>query len=369
MKRIRRYILYNYITDANISFTITAKQYIRLFKRVGFHVFESYFRNISFDTTVAPSVIPIIHPFFYAVINFNRASRTLYNYIAIDVCESETMGPLALQYIKIPKMYILPSKKCVEVYKKYIPNKRLFYLPHMIEEEYLQGAYRKATSTTLIRLLQIKQQKELVYVGYIAKHSWWRKGVDILIRFFNFFKHFYKNSKLILLTNDSELELIKNNIYTYILNDENIVVLKGDYTKEDLSLFFYILDIYPATSRGGAFEIPFLEATFHGAIVPHVRDAPWGEYLPEKLGVTKYNRTTVHVNGSLAYQLYGGPGWEPNPHDLVFAVTNNSLKELKQIVEEHRQFLLENYTIEGNIERARNILESISNEIIWTLAK
>jgi len=192
MKRIRRYILYNYITNSNTSFTITAKQYIRLFKRAGFHVFESYFRNISFDTTVAPSVIPIIHPFFYAVITFNRVPRTLYNYIAIDLCESEEMGPLAFQFLRIPKMYILPSKKCVEVYKKYIPNKRLFYLPHMIEEEYLQGAYRKATSTTLIRLLQIKQQKELVYVGYIAKHSWWRKGVDILIRFSTFFKHFYK---------------------------------------------------------------------------------------------------------------------------------------------------------------------------------
>ena len=353
-----KYIIYGYITNSNTSFTITARQYITLFKRAGFKVYEQFYRSlVSWNYKDAPNVLPIIHPFFYAVINFQRIPYSLYNIVVIDVCESEEMGPLALQYIKIPRFYIVPSKKCVEVYSKYIPHNKVFYLPHMLEEVFLKDTYVQATSEELLRLYEKKKQNDEIYVGYIVKHSWWRKGADILFSFYRFLKATWPNTRLLVLTSREEFEVISK----FAQGSKDVVFLIGDYTVEDLSLFYKIVDIYPAVSRGGAFEIPFLEAVWHGAIVPHVKTAPWAEYLPNEFAIERFRSATVHAIGSLAWQLYGGPGWEPDTFDLYDKVVSIGIKEGKQIANEHRQFLLENYTIQGNIGKARELLNNIFN--------
>ncbi len=361
-----KHIIYGYITNSNTSFTITARQYITLFKRAGFKVYEQFNRSlVSWNYRDAPTVLPVIHPFFYAVLNLQRIPYSVYSSTAIDVCESEEMGPVALQYIKIPRFYIVPSKKCVEVYAKYIPRNNVFYLPHMLEEEYLHDVYKNATSEVLKTLYEKKKQTDEIYIGYIVKHSWWRKGADVLIKFYRFIKATWPNSKLIIITSQSEREIITK----LAQGIQDIIILVGDYTKADLSLFYKIVDIYPATSRGGAFEIPFLEAVWHGAIVPHVAEAPWAEYLPSAFAISKYHRSTVHAIHSLAWQLYGGPGWEPDSFELYEKVVSLGLKEGKQISESHKQFLLDYYTIDGNITRARELLNSIFSRYTWIQAK
>jgi hypothetical protein len=235
----------------------------------------------------------------------------------------------------------------------------------MLEEAFLKDAYKHATSEELLRLYEKKKQNDEIYVGYIVKHSWWRKGADILFSFYRFLKATWPNTRLLVLTSREEFEVINK----FAQDSKDVVFLIGSYTIEDLSLFYKIVDIYPAVSRGGAFEIPFLEAVWHGAIVPHVAKAPWAEYLPNEFAIERFRSATVHAIGSLAWQLYGGPGWEPDTFDLYDKVVNIGIKEGRQIAKEHRKFLLENYTIQGNVERARELLNKIFNDYTWIRAK
>jgi len=243
---------------------------------------KKYFRIEEIDELAFPSITPhskplvVIHPYFFIMIRASKQiSRKLHRYggfIGIDVCDSDHISRLAVSTTNYAHTLFVPSNFCREVYVRSGVKTNVDVLPHGLDPEFFVKP--RNPGQFFGDLLKFKQRHNLKFILFYLWHSEYRKGWDLVFKFYNILRKERKDAILVLKTATPNGPAIKQ------CKQVNCINVAG-WLSEDQKIELYDLaDIYPLFSRGGGFELNGLEALARNVVVLAAAKGPWTDYLP-----------------------------------------------------------------------------------------
>ena len=295
------YLIYAYPKTHRVSFTLIAEKHIEYMKKInGVRVYEV---NEQSFPTLNPVAKPtaFVHPAIFImhkvastrvdhdgnfVMEYYKWWKNKFNQIiGIDVCDSDRISDFAVFLLNLTDQVVVPSRLCVEVYKKSGVKVPVHRVPHGVDPEWYEIPNVWETmpvasinpSILQLYLYKLKRKKKIIL--YWLWHSADRKGWEEVYQTYLRLVKERNDVVLVLKTmepNIPEFQQVVNvgaiNVYGW-LDDYNKMAL---YDIADVNLNF---------SRGGGFELNCLESLARGVPCISSNWGSWVDYVPPFLQV------------------------------------------------------------------------------------
>ncbi len=268
-------IWYCYPIWNRVSFSLVAKQHIKYLKQ-RFYIDE-------IDELALPTVSPyskpllIVHPLFYVFAKFGKhIEKRLYRFkavLGIDVADSDLISRLAVSITNYTDGVIVPSNFSKESFIRSGVKVPVYVIPHGLEPEWFN--LPKSKPNAFNDLWELKKRKNLTYLLFFLWHSDYRKGADLVIKYYSKLRKLRKDVVLIIKTMTNEGKIQE------IIRKLGGIVVSGWLTESQKMELYDLCDIYPLFTRGGGFEINGLEAISRGLVVLAGKGGAWDDYLPD----------------------------------------------------------------------------------------
>jgi len=266
-------IWYIYPQWHKVSFSIIAEKHIRELRK--------YFRIYEIDEVAFPTLSPctkpllIIHPLFYPMVKYSKHVERLLTrirgIIGIDVADSDRISNLAVSITNYCEAVIVPSTFAREAYVRSGVTRPVYVVPHGLDNEYFT---KPKEVKHFKQLWELKKKKNLKYLLFFCWHSEYRKGLDLVLKTYHKLRKLRNDIVLILKLMGTNPQLHQ------LMNKLGGIIIHGWLTEEQKLELYDVCDIYLGFSRGGGFELNFLEALARGEIVIAAERGAWTDYLP-----------------------------------------------------------------------------------------
>jgi glycosyltransferase involved in cell wall biosynthesis len=279
-----------------VSWSIVGWRHVHHLKKLGMHIEEVEERTIP---TLYLQTHPflIFHPFFYPFQAYERSIKKSLplasGVIGIDVADSDRISEYAVHLTEYADALIVPSEFSRKSFLNSGVRKPVYAIPHGLDEEFYE--LPPNPNPYFGALAKKKSRENLVYAVFFLQHSDYRKGFDLVLKWYQKLKKERSNVLLIVITPVPYVSGKKFggiNIYGWFGINEKIAL-------------YDLADIYPLFSRGGGFEMCGLEALSRKAVVIAPKGGSWAEYLP-KFSLVKSHRCSyvlkdnpIHVGGGV----------------------------------------------------------------------
>jgi glycosyltransferase involved in cell wall biosynthesis len=264
---------------------------------------------------------------YYTIFNTQLFWRGIPNYgrnIVFEVSDTDTLSQLASYFFRnqpVDKI-VVPSnwaKQGFYASKSPIPQP-IYVIPHALNPEMFHYPAKIMPHPCVLAILP---------------HSWERKGGDIVVKVFSELKqsgyYFYP---LILISNLTEYRI------------KGINAIKTPLPDSDYYSIFSACDILFYPVRGGAFEIPVIEALALGLDVVVTEKGAWSEWVLDENDVY-WIKVAKKVKLWYTNPFHVGYFLDPDPEDayqkLVMALANWSLDKKKENLENRAILYRERY--------------------------
>jgi glycosyltransferase involved in cell wall biosynthesis len=276
-------IWYAYPFWKHVSFGVIGEKHYELLKQ--------YFTITPIDECALPQIqilsypLIIVQPYFFMMQKYeNRIARNLNKIkgiIGVDVADSDHISDLAVRLTEYATAIIVPSNFSRQSLLNSGVKQPVHVVPHGVPTEYLETPPQE--TTLLTHLANFKKAGNLKLILCYMMHSPYRKGLDLLIQFYNKLQKEYRNVILIVKTAQAVGYFTKpvENIGGILENHMDGIILKKWLTEQEKIELFDLCDLYFLSSRGGGFEHPALEALARGEIVLGAKGGSWEDYLPD----------------------------------------------------------------------------------------
>jgi glycosyltransferase involved in cell wall biosynthesis len=329
-------VWYVYPLRKHVSFGVIGEKHYNLLKQrfVVTKIDEEAFPQFPLITS-RPLVI--MQPYFYSMQRFiDRIARKLpklKGIIGVDVADSDHISPYAVSLTEYATALIVPSNFSRQSYLNSGVKRPVHVLPHGLEKTWLKTPRLKTTFFS--HLAHLKDTENLKLILCYIIHSPYRKGLDLLLQFYNKLKKEYPNILLILKTSGTVgyFSQAPENITGAIENYMSGKILEGWLTEQQKMELFDLCDLFFLSSRGGGFEHPALEALGRGEIVLGAKGGSWEDYLPDWALIPSKKSGQVLPDNP----IHDGCGVELNVDKAVDKALEifNNLDEYKAKVREH----------------------------------
>jgi glycosyltransferase involved in cell wall biosynthesis len=267
----------------HVSFGVIGEKHYELLKQ--------YFTITPIDELALPQIqilshpLIIVQPYFYMIEKYgNRIARNLNKIkgiIGVDVADSDHISDLAVRLTEYATAIIVPSNFSRQSLLNSGVKQPVHVVPHGVSTEYFETPPQETTFLT--HLANFKKAGNLKLILCYMMHSPYRKGLDLLIQFYNKLQKEYHNVILIVKTAQAVGYFTKpiENIGGILENHMDGIISKKWLTEQEKMELFDLCDLYFLSSRGGGFEHPALEALARGEIVLGAKGGSWEDYLPD----------------------------------------------------------------------------------------
>ncbi|RLI87529.1 MAG: hypothetical protein DRP01_01600 [Archaeoglobales archaeon] len=327
---------------------------------------KKYYRIELIDELAFPYIsmttrpLIIIQPYFYL---FQKLEKRLAQkvsrssgLIGVDVADTDRLSPYAVKLTKYAKAFIVPSKKSKETYIKSGVKKPVHVIPHGIDEQWIDAP--KQPPNLFEHLAKLKERRNLKLILSFIVHSPYRKGLDILLRYYQALLKEYNNVLLVVKSANAvgyfpETIEYKKGKPKYQMEGR---VLSGWLTEQQKMELFDLCDLYALTSRGGGWEHPPMEALTRGVPVIGAKGGAWEEYMPEWSLIPSKKSDKVLPSNPI-HIGYGVEMIIDKAVDRTIEIFNN-YEEYKAKVKEHiEKFIRPNLTWDKIGEKLRDVVK------------
>jgi len=344
-------VVYVYPYWKRVSFGLIAEKHVSELKK--------YLKVSSLDETAFPHIslvtnpLLILQPYFYPFQNHEREIATkiqkniwkIKGIIGIDVADSDHITDYAVHLTNYSLAMIVPSQFSKKVYVDSGVKVPVYVVPHGIDESFITAPARSPITFPI--LARLKETKKLKVITSWILHSPFRKGRDILLKFFGELLKYRKDVVLVLKTFDRLHYFFKDNFdrINYSFEKENLAgeeIERGWLSEGDKRELFDLTDLYALTSRGGGFEHPALEALSRGVPTIAGEGGSWSDFIPSWLLVKSYKSGKVFEDNP----IHDGFGIEMDVNKAVDKALDilDNLEEYKERVREYAlTYVKENY--------------------------
>ena len=242
-------IWYVYPMLRRLSFTVISIRHIQELERK--------FRVQEIDEDAFPIIVPhsrpivFLHPFFYPMAKYGRMiAKKIYKYgalIGVDVADSNHISPLAVSMTNYATAMIVPSNFARQAYLRSGVKVPVYVVPHGVSNEYFKP--RTRDWGFLERYVRLKEKRGYIYLLHCVYHSDYRKGTDLVLKFYVELKKERRNVVLVLRT------LTPNGPIQNIVRRFGGLIISGWMKNEDQIPIYDMCDIYLNFARGGGFEL------------------------------------------------------------------------------------------------------------------
>ena len=284
------------------------------------HVIVSFDKNKVSKSSLPPGFDDYI---YYTIFNTQLFWRGIPRYgknIVFEVSDTDTLSQLALYFFRQQPVdeIVVPSNWAKQGFRS-VPQ-RIHVIPHALNPDMFHYPPKEMPHPCVLALLP---------------HSWERKGGDVVVKVFRELKDSgYRFYHLILINNTLDPRVKGMNVVKTPLPDpEYYSIFAG------CDILFYPV-------RGGAFEIPVIEALALGLDVVVTEKGAWSEWV---LGSSDVYWIKAPKKVRLWYtnQFHVGYFLDPDPEDayqkLVTALANWSLDKKRENLENRAVLYRERY--------------------------
>jgi len=267
-------VWYCYPIWNRVSFTLVAKNHIKYLRK--------YFFIEEIDENALPTLSPqsrpllVVHPLFYIFIKAAKhIEKRIYRYngiIGIDVADSDRISRLAVSITNYTDCCIVPSKFSREAFIRSGVRVPVHVVPHGLDNEWFN--LPKSKPNTFTDLWKLKNDRNYVFLLYFLWHSDYRKGADLVLKFYRELRKERKDVLLIVKT------ITQEGGFQRTIRKLGGVVVSGWLTETQKMELYDLADIYTLFTRGGGFELNGLEAIARKLVVLAPRGGAWDDYLP-----------------------------------------------------------------------------------------
>jgi len=328
-------IWYVYPMFKHVSFNIISEKHCDLLSQ--------YFRVDRIDELAFPFIQIITHPlilmqpYFYPLQKFEskiaRNLRKIHGTIGVDVADGDHITKYAVKLTNYATAMIVPSKFSKRAYVNSGVKRPVHVVPHGIEREWIETEKQKPA--TFHHLAKLKETRNLKLILSWILHSPRRKGLDLLLQYYQALIKEYNDILLVVKTAQGvgyfpETVEWRGGQLEYHMDGK--VLIKWLNEREKIELFD-LCDLYFLSSRGGAFEHPPLEALTRGEIVLGAKGGAWEDFLPDWALIPSRKSGQVLPNNP----IHNGCGVEllvDKAIDKTIEIFNN-LDEYRARVREH----------------------------------
>ena len=288
------------------------------------HVVVSFDKSKSSKASLSPGFDDYI---YYTIFNTQLFWNGIPNYgknIVFEVSDTDALSHLALNFFKYQPVneVVVPSnwaKQAFFALGMSIPQP-IHVIPHALNPDMFYYPPKEMPHPCVLAILP---------------HSWERKGGDIVVKVFHdLMKSGYRFYPLILTSNILEPRVRKINLVQVPLPDP------------DYYSIFAGCDILFYPVRGGAFEIPVIEALALGLDVVVTEKGAWSEWVLDPSHVY-WIRVAKKVKLWYTNPFHIGNFLDPDPEDayrqLVTALADWSLEKKKENLENRAILYRERY--------------------------
>jgi len=352
------YVWYVYPELKHVSFSSIGEWHYQLLKK--------YFRVEPIDELAFPTIAPIgyplvlMQPYFYVMGKVGKKiARKIDRYrgiIGVDVADSDHLSSFAVNLANYAKALIVPSNFSRNTYINSGVKVDVHVIPHGVEKEWIEAPPQSPQLFT--HLAKLKQERGYKLLLSYQTHSPFRKGLDLLLRFYQTLIKEYNNVLLVVKTAQGVgyfPETVENVGGVLEHHMDGKVIIKWLNEREKMELFD-LVDLYVLSSRGGAFEHPALEALTRGLPVIGAKGGAWEDYLPEWALIPSRKSEQVLPNNP----VHDGCGVEmllDKAVDRACEILNN-LEEYKAKVREYVTHVIKpNFTWYKIGERLKAVVE------------
>jgi len=285
------------------------------------HLIVSFDKNKVSKSSLPPGFDDYI---YYTIFNTQLFWRGVPRYgknIVFEVSDTDTLSQLALHFFKHQPVdeIIVPSNWAKQGFRS-VPQ-RIHVIPHALNPDMFHYSPKEMPHPCVLALLP---------------HSWERKGGDVVVKVFRELKDSgYRFYPLILISNLQEPSIKGLNAVKVPLPDpEYYSIFAG------CDILFYPV-------RGGAFEIPVIEALALGLDVVVTEKGAWSEWVLDPSHVY-WIKAPKKVKLWYTNPFHIGNFLDPDPEDayrqLVTALANWSLEKKKENLENRAILYRERYS-------------------------
>ena len=342
-------IYYVYPIWHRVSFSLIAREHVKQLKR--------YLKVYEIDELVLPTITPytrpllVLHPYFYMAVKyakrFERILTKSRGIIGVDVADSDRLTIQAVNMTHYTEAMIVPSNFARDAYIKSGVKRPVYVVPHGLSERYYS---ERRTINFFRKLWEMKRSRNLKYLLFFCWHSPERKGLDLVLKTYRLVREERKDIVLIM-----KLMTLDPRIHG-IVAPLGGIILHGWLTEDQKLELYDHCDIYLGFSRGGGFELNYLEALARGEIVIAPNRGSWVDYLPEFSLVECHNCPYVLKDNP----IHCGRGVEIDVDKAVKKILDiaDNLDEYKARVKEYVETKVrKEYTWERVGLKLKNILE------------
>jgi len=256
-----------------------------------YHLLKQHFRVEHIDELAFPFIqilshpLILIQPFFYPFQKFERKlARTLTKIrglIGVDVADSDHITEYAVRLTDNATALIVPSVFARLAYVNSGVKRPVHVLSHGVDREWIEAP--KQPPTTFTHLAHLKRERNLKLIICWILHSPYRKGLDLLLRFYKRLLREYNNVLLVVKSGmgvgyfPETIEKVSGTLEYHL----DGFVMKKWLTEQEKMQLFDLCDLYFLASRGGGFEHPPLEALARGEVVLGAKGGAWEDWMPE----------------------------------------------------------------------------------------
>ncbi|RLI87291.1 MAG: hypothetical protein DRP01_02230 [Archaeoglobales archaeon] len=337
-----------------------------LFKHVSFGVIgekhadllQQYFRVERIDELSFPLIqivshpLVLIQPYFYPMQKFEkkivRNLKKINGIIGVDVADSDHITQYAVRLTDYATAMIVPSNFSKRSYVNSGVKRPVHVVPHGVDIEWIEAP--KQQPTIFHHLAKLKERRNLKLILCWVMHSPVRKGLDLLLQYYQTLMREY-NQVLLVIKTAHGIEYFSKTVE----KADGKILIKWLNEREKMELFD-ICDLYFLSSRGGAFEHPPLEALTRGEIVLGAKGGAWEDYLPDWALIPSRRSGQVLPNN----EIHDGCGVEvlvDKAVDKTIEIFNN-MDEYRARVQEHiNTCVKQNFTWKVIGEKLRNVVQ------------
>jgi len=342
----------------HVSFGVIGEKHYELLKQ--------HFRIEPIDELAFPFIQIISHPlvlmqpYFYPMQKFEkkitRNLNKISGIIGVDVADSDHISKYAVRLTDHATAMIVPSNFSKHTYVNSGVKRPVHVISHGVDREWIEAPKQKPA--TFHHLARLKERRNLKLILCWILHSPIRKGLDLLLQYYQALMKEYNNVLLVVKTAQGvgyfpETIEIKDGQLEHHMDGK---VLIGWLNEKEKMELFDLCDLYFLSSRGGAFEHPPLEALARGEIVLGAKGGAWEDYLPDWALIPSRKSGQVLPNN----QIHDGCGVEvliDKAVDKTIEIFNN-MDEYKARVQEHIDTCVkQNFTWEKIGLQLKNVVQ------------
>jgi len=352
-------VLYTYFKNITCSFTLVSQKHLEYLSKI------PEIEVVSFDAEYFPYLNPrekyivVLHPWigiwsrflsyledtrkrFYTYMEMNRLKWN--KLVGFDVCDSDKISDQAVQVLNQADKIIVPSSFCREVFEKSGVKTKIFRIPHGVDPDWyttpsvMETGPLKPISTAVATVYFYKFKTNSKMLLFYLWHSSLRKGLEEVIEVYKKLASERDDVFLVIKTSTKDqpgIDLVREQI-----GDKRVIQIYGWISDYEKIALYDAADIVLGFTRGGSFELNFLESLARGIPVVTSDWGPWTEYVPRFLQAKRGERVRVLPEST----IHIGYGYKVDVEDALNKIHDilENYEDYKARVEEWRRKVLMN---------------------------